>query len=180
MPVIKGTVRWASLAKPNKMSGKYQLDVCNLSKAAVEQLKEQGVTTLRYEKKSDDELGPRGNFLTMRSNAETKAGKIVDPPEVVDAKKKPLPRGVLVGNGSVVKVVYDTFPWTFKGKAGVSAGLRVVQVLKLEEYEGGEFSTAEELEEEEGFEGEGDGTDELDDDDDGDDEGAETDDDIPL
>ena len=33
---IKATLEWANLSVPNEMSGKYQVDLCNLSKEAVE------------------------------------------------------------------------------------------------------------------------------------------------
>lgn len=160
MPVVRGTAQWASLSKPNDMSGKYQIDVCNMSEADVKQLEGQGVTNIRHEEKRDDDYEPRGHFITMRSNAVSKNGDILDPPKVVDAKKNPLPKGTLVGNGSEVKVVYDPFEWSFKGKTGVSAGLRIVQVITLEAYEGG--SGLDDLEEEDGFEVEDDGTSELD------------------
>ncbi len=162
MPVVKGIAQWASLSKPNDMSGKFQIDVCNLSDADVAQLEKQGVTNVHFEESSKDEVyDPRGHYITMRSNAVSKAGDNLDPPKVVDAKKQPLPRGVLVGNGSVVNVVYDPFEWTFKQKTGVSAGLRIVQVLELVKFEGG--SGLDDLEEEEGFTAPDDGLGELDD-----------------
>ncbi len=179
MPVVKGIAQWASLSKPNDMSGKYQIDVCNLSKGDVAQLKKQGVTNVHEEKKRDDDYEPRGHYITMRSNAVSKAGDDLDPPKVVDAKKQPLPRGVLVGNGSVVKVVYDPFEWTYKNKAGTSAGLRIVQVLELVKFEGG--SGLDDLEEEEGFAAPDDGTSELDEATDEDGDGDKDDDDeIPF
>ena len=161
MPVVTGIAQWASLARPNNMSGKYQIDVCNLSEADVKQLEGQGVTNIHHEESRDDDYEPKGHFVTMRSNAVSKEGKHLDPPDVVDAKKKPLPRGVLVGNGSKVNVVYDPFEWTFKKKAGTSAGLRIVQVLELVKFEGG--SGLDDLEEEDGFTAPDDGLGELDD-----------------
>jgi hypothetical protein len=142
------------------MSGKFQIDVCNLSDADVAQLEKQGVSNIRFEGERDDDYEPRGHFLTLRSNAVSKAGDNLDPPKVVDALKKPLPRGVLVGNGSTVKVVYDPFEWTYKNKAGVSAGLRIVQVIELVKFEGG--SGLDDLEEEEGFTAPDDGLGDLD------------------
>ena len=161
MPVVKGIAQWASLARPNSMSGKFQIDVCHLSEADVTQLEKQGITNVHHEASRDDDYEPRGAYITMRSNAVSKAGENLDPPEVVDAKKKPLPRGVLVGNGSLVNVVYDPFEWTYKKKAGTSAGLRIVQVLELVKFEGG--SGLDDLEEEEGFTAPDDGLSELDD-----------------
>lgn len=180
MPVIKGIARWASLSKPNDMSGKYQIDVCNLDKKAIAQLKEDGISNVRQDKPSDEDYESKETFVTMRSSAVSKQGETLDPPKTVDAKKNPLPRGTLIGNGSVIKVVYDPFEWTHKAKAGISAGLRIVQVLELEEYKGG--SGLDDLEEEEGYATEKvEGTDELDaDDDDGEGGEGEGDDEIPF
>ncbi len=178
MPVVTGIAQWASLSKPNDMSGKFQIDVCNLSDEGVAQLEKQGVTNVHLETKRDDDYEPRGHYITMRSNAVSKAGDNLDPPKVVDAKKQPLPRGVLVGNGSLVKVVYDPFEWTFKQKTGVSAGLRIVQVIELVKFEGG--SGLDDLEEEEGFTGPDDGTSELDEASDEDEGDENLDDEIPF
>jgi len=40
---IKATIYWANLKQPNKMSGKYQVDLGNLSSKAVAALEERGV-----------------------------------------------------------------------------------------------------------------------------------------
>jgi hypothetical protein len=40
----------------------------------------------------------------------------------------------LIGNGSKVNVHYTTYEWEFKGRAGVSADLRAVQVVELIPY----------------------------------------------
>ena len=184
MPVVTGIAQWASLAKPNDLSEKYQIDVCHLSEADVKQLEKQGVTNVHEETSRADDKEPRGYYITMRSNAISKAGKVLAPPDVVDAKKKPLPRGVWVGNGSKVNVVYDTFDWTYKKKAGISAGLRIVQVIELVEYVAPDDSSGlDDLEEEEGFTAPDDGSDELDDksqDDQEEGDGENPDDEIPF
>ena len=40
----------------------------------------------------------------------------------------------LIGNGSEVNVHYTTYEWEFKGRPGVSADLRAVQVVILIPY----------------------------------------------
>ncbi len=181
MPVVTGIAQWANLAKPNDLSEKYQIDVCHLSEADVKQLEKQGVTNVHEETSRADDKEPRGHYITMRSNAVSKTGKILPPPDVVDAKKKPLPRDVWVGNGSKVNVVYDTFDWTYKKKAGISAGLRIVQVIELVEYIAPDDSSGlDDLEEEEGFTAPDDGLDELDDEEEGDEEEENSDDEIPF
>ena len=52
-----------------------------------------------------------------------------------------------IGNGSVCNVQYMERPWEYAGKTGITATLVGVQVMELEEYEGGgsgdEFTYAE-------------------------------------
>lgn len=146
MPVIEGIAKWASLSKPNPRSGKYQIDVCHLTPESIAKLKADGVTTLHTDK--DKSENGKGAYITLKQSAVTKAGKEMDPPKVVDAHKNPLPRGTLIGNGSRVKAVYDPFAWNVSGKSGVSAGLRVVQVIELVSYGG---NGVDELDEVDGF-----------------------------
>ena len=40
---IKADIMWAYLTKPNEMSGKYQVDLCNLSEKASEALESMGI-----------------------------------------------------------------------------------------------------------------------------------------
>jgi hypothetical protein len=40
---IKADIMWAYLNKPNDMSGKFQVDLCNLSDKAAEALQEHGL-----------------------------------------------------------------------------------------------------------------------------------------
>ena len=54
-------------------------------------------------------------------------------PEVVDAQKRNM-IGTLIGNGSEVNVLYTTYEWEFKGRSGISADLRAVQVTNLVPY----------------------------------------------
>jgi hypothetical protein len=42
----------------------------------------------------------------------------------------------LVGNGSKVNVLYTTYEWKYKGRSGVSADLKKVQVVDLVPYQG--------------------------------------------
>src|SRR6056300_273250 len=57
---IKADVMWAYMDKPNDMSGKYQVDLCNLSDAAVKALEDLGVGVRQKEEK--------GYFITCKSN----------------------------------------------------------------------------------------------------------------
>jgi len=46
---IKADVMWAYLDKPNEMSQKYQVDLCNLSDPAVSALESMGLTVRQKE-----------------------------------------------------------------------------------------------------------------------------------
>ena len=42
--VVKGDAMWASLHEVNKMSDKYQIDICNLGKKDVKSLEDLGIS----------------------------------------------------------------------------------------------------------------------------------------
>lgn len=141
MTTAVGTAFWAFLSKPNEMSGKFQMDLGLLDAAAIKSFKDAKISVKKDDKYPPGDEKYRGNYVTLKAGDEF-------PPAVVDAKKQPLPTGVLVGNGSKVKVVFNAFEWTFKNKSGISAGLQAVQVLDLIPFEARGIS---ELEEEQGY-----------------------------
>ena len=51
----------------------------------------------------------------------------------MDGQKRTM-TNTLIGNGSEVNVHYTTYEWEFKGRQGVSADLRAVQVTNLIPY----------------------------------------------
>lgn len=117
--VVNGTAFWAQLDKVNQYSGKYQIDVSNLSQKAVEALQEQGIPV----KNKGDE---RGFFVTCKSkfpiSASDKSGTALD--------------GVSIGNGSGVTAVISSYNWTSpQGKKGVSPNLKKLVVTDLVTYE---------------------------------------------
>ena len=59
---IQADIFWASLTEPNKLSGKYQVDLSNLSKEAVRELESMGVTV-----KNDAKRPDQGFFVTAKS-----------------------------------------------------------------------------------------------------------------
>jgi len=120
--IVRGTAMWASVfdGHPNKLSGKYQVDICNLEKDTVTELEEFGITIKTDEKK--------GMFVTAKG---------LYPPKVFDASKTlwdTEDRGV-IGNGSTIKVSCRPYPWTFKGTSGIGLGLNQLMVLKHVMYE---------------------------------------------
>jgi hypothetical protein len=132
MTIITGKAYWASITTPNKtfdIDGVWTLDVCNLDKKNIEMVKADGLT---IKNKGDD----RGDFVTIKRKVKRKDGNENLAPIVVDAQKRPL-INTLVGNGSVVKVLYSTYDWEFKGRNGTSADLRSVMITDLVPYEAG-------------------------------------------
>ena len=115
---IRATVMWAFLDKPNEMSGKYQVDLCELSDKAV-----QGLEALGIEVKNKE---GKGNYITCKSQR---------PIFAFDDGGSQL-NGTIVGNGSKAACLVNTYDWTFKGKKGVGAGIQKLVITDLKEYEG--------------------------------------------
>ena len=129
MSVIKGNAYWASIVSPNTTfdsDGVWSIDVGNLDKKNIEVAKNDG---LEIKNKGDD----RGDFVTVKRKVRRKDGSMNKAPEVKDAQKRTM-INTLIGNGSEVNVLYSTYEWEFKGRSGVSADLRAIQVTNLVPY----------------------------------------------
>jgi hypothetical protein len=138
---IKATLNYFRRDRSD-LSGKYEVNLCNLSNAVVKALeKEHGVTQVRNE-------GPEhknhawGSFTVARSDY---------PVRVLDSKKRPIGEEVILGNGTVVYASVNPYPWNFKGKKGVSLGCAGIQVIEFVEYST-DASIDAAFEEEEGYE----------------------------
>jgi hypothetical protein len=119
--VVKGTAYWAQLDQINQYSGKYQVDVSNLSANAVEALQERGISV---KNKGDD----RGFFITCKSKF---------PIEAADKTGESL-QGVKIGNGSEITAVISSYEWTSpQGRKGVSPNLKKLVITDLKIYEKG-------------------------------------------
>lgn len=116
---VKCDLYWAQLSKQNEMSGKYQVDLCNLSDAACKALEEMGI-----EIKSDADKKPeQGKYITCKSSNPIKAFDS-DGDEISER----------VGNGSKAKAVISSYEWKYKNKSGVSPSLAKLVVTDLVEY----------------------------------------------
>ena len=82
---INADMMWSSLTEVNRMSGKYQVDLANLSKAAVEALEMMGLNVRRKD--------GQGDFITAKSS---------HPIRIYDTDGAEI-KGILVGNGSKAK-----------------------------------------------------------------------------
>lgn len=129
MTVVKGKAYWASVQQPNTtFEPEWAIDILvdDNNRAAFEA---DGVPI----KNKDDE---RGDFVHIRQRVARRDGTQNEAPSVVDAQKQPFTG--LIGNGSVVNVMYTPFAWEMNGKSGVSPLLKKVQVVDLVEYKAGE------------------------------------------
>lgn len=119
---IKCDVFWAQHNKVNEMSGKYQINLCNLSDAAVKALEGLGISVMTGEDKKAD----MGRYITCKS---AKPIRVVDTDndEVVES----------IGNGSKAKALIGSYSWTYKNKKGVSPSLLKLVITDLVEYSSG-------------------------------------------
>jgi len=115
---IKADVMWAYLDRQNEMSGKYQVDLCNLSTQAVDALEAMGIAVRQKEDK--------GFFITCKSTnpirAYDKDGDVID--------------GISIGNGSKGIAMIGSYEWNWKNKQGTSPSLKKLVIDELVAYEG--------------------------------------------
>jgi hypothetical protein len=129
--VIQGKAYWAAVKSPNTTfdpDGMWTVDVCNLDEA---NLNIANKDSLIVKNKGDD----RGDFVTIKRKVMRKDGQRNRQPELIDGQKKSL--DCMIGNGSLVNVLYSTYDWEYRGRKGTSADLRTVQVLDLVPYKDG-------------------------------------------
>ena len=117
---IKADIMWAYLTKPNEMSGKYQVDLCNLSDKATEALQAMGLEVKTKEGK--------GKYITCKS---TRPITIYDDGgSVLD--------GSVLGNGSKAVALVDAWEWQYQKKKGISPGLKKLVITEFKAYNGAE------------------------------------------
>ena len=132
MPVISGTAYWAKVHQPHydqyNEKGIFSIDVTVDAKTK-KQLQDLGLGP-RIKTKDDE----RGEFITIKRKYTRRDGTKNSAPRVVDSKRAPVSPDILIGNGSLVNVAFDTYDYDMKGNKGVGASLKAVQVTKLVEY----------------------------------------------
>lgn len=126
--VINATAFWANLQSMNELSGKYQVDLGQLSDGAVEALESQGISV----RNKDNE---QGNFITVKSR---------NPMKAYDTHGEEV--GALIGNGSTVKAVIGYYDWSFQSKKGRSPSLLKLVVTDLSVYNPEDSAPAVDLE----------------------------------
>ena len=147
MPVISGTAYWAKVHQPHfdqyNEQGIFSIDVTVDAKTK-KQLQDLGLGP-RIKTKGDE----RGEFITIKRKYTRKDGTKNLAPRVVDSKRTPISSDILIGNGSLVNVAFDTYDYNVGGNKGVGASLTAVQVVKLVQYSPSE--NLDEFEEESGY-----------------------------
>ena len=114
---LNGDLMWVYNTKINEMSKGYQVDICNLSEAAVKTLKEIGGKVLNKENAPE-----KGYFITAKSNR---------PIETVDASGTTITG--IVGNGSRGEVTVLAYPYDNKFGKGIKWVAVKITVNKLAE-----------------------------------------------
>jgi len=126
---VKADIMWCFHNKPNEMSNKFQVDLCNLSDNAVKALESLGLEVRKREDKPE-----KGFFITCKSTV---------PMKVFDAAGNDL-NNVAIGNGSTATAVVGAYAWSWKNKKGTSATLTKLVIDNLVAYDAGEAEEAEE------------------------------------
>jgi len=122
MAVLRGTIYWADIRKPNKKTKKLQYDLGNLDKDTVKVLKEAGV---RIKDKGDD----KGQFITVQ-------GSVKYPPRVYDSQNNLLPEPVRIGNGSTVKTNMRTYETEYEGEKFHKVSMSELMVIDMVSFGG--------------------------------------------
>ena len=116
---IKADVFWCQHDKINEMSGKFQLNLCNLSDSAAAAFEQMGISVQIGENKKAD----MGKYITCKSEK---------PIRVYDTDGDEITGQI--GNGSKCKALVGSYDWTYKNKKGVSPSLRKLVITDLVEY----------------------------------------------
>jgi hypothetical protein len=122
MVKVAATVAFPSLTRVDQMSGKYSVQLANLSDPAAEKLEELGMNV----KFKDDAYG-RGRFIECKSKFpidNSKYQTVVDDQGLAMDPDK-------VGPGSKVEALLKTYEWKMGGKTGTSAYVTKLVVKEL-------------------------------------------------
>jgi hypothetical protein len=114
---VKADIMWAYLDKVNDMSGKFQVDLCNLSEKAAEALQDLGLEVKFKEGK--------GKYITCKSTR---------PIHVYDDGGSQIE--AQVGNGSKGVALVGTYSWSYQKKQGTSPALKRLVITDMLEYSG--------------------------------------------
>lgn len=120
MAYVTGIAMYPALARQNRMTGKYSMDITQLDDETVKALEEEGVNV----KESDD----KGRWILVKSDYK---------PKVKDTKGNDVPDEVIqkIGNGSKVSIPLKVYMTEYKKKKYYKVSLGTVFLRKLEEFQ---------------------------------------------
>lgn len=126
---VKAIVSFPAWEREDQFSGKFGVQLCNLSDAAVEKLEEYGVN-VREETKDYN----RGRFIQCKSGFPISNGGKFPMVYLPDGSKY---EGLMddVGYGSTVRATLDIYEWTYAGKSGVGARIKKLTLDEIKEPE---------------------------------------------
>jgi hypothetical protein len=119
---VKATVYWCQHTKVNDMSGKFQVNLCNLSDSAAAALEDMGISV----QEGEDKKAAMGKYITCKSP---------NPLRVFDAEGQAITEPV--GNGSKGTALVSYYTWTYKNKKGLSPSLVKLIITDFVEYAAG-------------------------------------------
>jgi hypothetical protein len=117
---VQADLFWAFLDTPNQMSGKYQVDLCNLSKEAIKTLEGMGVNVRKKDDKPE-----QGFFITAKS--------VNYPITATDSEGNPIK--AKVANGSKGIALLKPYEYTYRNQKGVGVGINGLVITDLIEYQ---------------------------------------------
>jgi len=164
-------IKWAFLAEPSDMSGKYEVTIeldneveaeyislCNkvwntYKTAKKLKTKPQAVGFGEVKDEDGNETGIKK--LVAKAIHTSRKGKVLPPPLVIDTSKQKidLKEYPTIGNGTVANVKVAIQAYEFNKQHGVSVKLLALQIVKLVEYSGSSVNTDDfdEIEDDEEF-----------------------------
>ena len=127
--MITGTAYYAFVTEPNTnfKDHVWSINVCDLDKESMKTVVEDGLIL-----KPSNDNHPT-DYVIIKQKVYKKDGGKFNAPGVLDASKEPWDDRK-IGNGSKVRVLYTPRAWTVAGNEGVTADLKMVQVLDLVPY----------------------------------------------
>lgn len=120
------TLLWAKLDEVDNMSGKYQVDLANLSPEHVEAIGSLGLEVRNKEGK--------GFYITAKSTK---------PIEALAADGSILKQKI--GNGSKANILLGAYDWNYKNKKGRSASIAKMIVTHVETFKGDDVDADDDL-----------------------------------
>ena len=75
-----------------------------------------------------------GRFVHFKRNVDKKGGGQNTRPTLIDEARRKVDTLPKIGNGSLVRVQYSEYSWSYRDKAGKGRDLRAIHLIDLVEY----------------------------------------------